>query len=131
MATTMLQSINDAPFVIAGREFRSRLILGTGKYRDNETMVHAFEAADVEMVTVAVRRVNLDRRVETVFPIDDPSARARVKEILEMYLLDNVKARVLQPDGSYVRIEPGEEEPRVNIQDIFMRLAGSASPEGE
>src|SRR5690606_22427559 len=36
----------------------------TGKYRDNETMVRAFEAADVEIVTVAVRRVNLDRTKE-------------------------------------------------------------------
>jgi thiazole synthase len=49
---------------IAGRPLRSRLILGTGKYRDNETMVRAFEAADVEVVTVAVRRVNLNRAEE-------------------------------------------------------------------
>jgi thiazole synthase len=49
---------------IAGRPLRSRLILGTGKYRDNGTMVRAFEAADVEIVTVAVRRVNLDRTQE-------------------------------------------------------------------
>ena len=64
MATTLLQSIQDVPFVIAGREFRSRLILGTGKYRDNESMVRSIEAADVEMVTVAVRRVDLDRTRE-------------------------------------------------------------------
>ncbi|HUP88157.1 MAG TPA: thiazole synthase [Longimicrobiales bacterium] len=51
-------------FVIAGRTFRSRLILGTGKYKDNETMVRAIEAADAEMVTVAVRRVSLDRKQE-------------------------------------------------------------------
>jgi thiazole synthase len=49
---------------IAARPLRSRLILGTGKYRDNEMMVRAFEAADVEIVTVAVRRVNLDRTQE-------------------------------------------------------------------
>lgn len=54
----------DQPFVIAGREFRSRLVLGTGKYKDNDTMVRAIEAADAEMVTVAVRRVNLDRTQE-------------------------------------------------------------------
>jgi thiazole synthase len=60
----MAQSIQDVPFVIAGREFRSRLILGTGKYRDNESMVRSIEAADVEMVTVAVRRVDLDRTRE-------------------------------------------------------------------
>jgi len=49
---------------IAGREFRSRLILGTGKYTDNETMVRAIEASGTEIVTVAVRRVDLDRTKE-------------------------------------------------------------------
>jgi thiazole synthase len=52
------------PLIIAGCAFRSRLILGTGKYRDNETMVRAIEAADAEMVTVAVRRIDLDRTKE-------------------------------------------------------------------
>jgi thiazole synthase len=60
----MMQSIQDVPFVIAGRDFRSRLILGTGKYRNNESMVRSIEAADVEMVTVAVRRIDLDRTRE-------------------------------------------------------------------
>jgi thiazole synthase len=45
---------------IAGHTFRSRLIIGTGKYVDYETNLAAAEAAGVEMVTVAVRRVNLD-----------------------------------------------------------------------
>ena len=62
--TTVAPVLEEAPLEIAGRKFRSRLILGTGKYRDNETMVRAIEAADVEMVTVAVRRVNLDRTQE-------------------------------------------------------------------
>lgn len=64
--STITQDVTfiDKPFVIAGREFRSRLVLGTGKYKDNETMVRAIEAADAEMVTVAVRRVNLDRTQE-------------------------------------------------------------------
>ena len=46
-------------FIIAGREFRSRLILGSGKYVSNELMVRSLEAAGTDMVTVAVRRVNL------------------------------------------------------------------------
>src|SRR5688572_823742 len=58
------ESSPDAPLVIAGRELRSRLILGTGKYSSNDVMVRAFAAADVEVVTVAVRRVNLDRTQE-------------------------------------------------------------------
>jgi thiazole synthase len=64
MATTVLSEVQDRPLVIAGRTFRSRLILGTGKYRDNESMVRSIDAAGVEMVTVAVRRVNLDRSQE-------------------------------------------------------------------
>ena len=46
---------------IAGRRFRSRLIVGTGKYKDGAETKAAIEASGAEMVTVAVRRVNLDR----------------------------------------------------------------------
>ena len=50
----------DDSLVIAGQPLRSRLILGTGKYRTMEDMVRAMEAADVEMITVALRRIDLD-----------------------------------------------------------------------
>ena len=49
---------------VGGRRFRSRLMVGTGKYTDNETMVRAIEASGAEIVTVAVRRVDLDRTKE-------------------------------------------------------------------
>src|SRR6266705_423701 len=49
------------PLVIAGREFRSRLMVGTGKYSSNTQMIEAIEASGAEVVTVAVRRVDLDR----------------------------------------------------------------------
>ena len=52
------------PFVIGDRPFTSRLIVGTGKYRTNREMVDAIRASGAEMVTVAVRRVDLDRSVE-------------------------------------------------------------------
>ena len=60
MATTALPAL-DTPFTIAGREFRSRLMVGTGKYASNELMVRAIEASGAEVVTVAVRRVQIDR----------------------------------------------------------------------
>jgi thiazole synthase len=63
MATTVAAPV-DRPLTIGGREFRSRLLVGTGKYRDNETMLRALEASGAEVVTVAVRRVDLDRRHE-------------------------------------------------------------------
>ena len=50
------------PLVIAGRSFQSRLIVGTGKYPSNPVMVLAHEASGAEMVTVAVRRVNISDR---------------------------------------------------------------------
>ncbi|HAM47649.1 MAG TPA: thiamine biosynthesis protein ThiS, partial [Alphaproteobacteria bacterium] len=49
----------DNPLTIAGRTFNSRLIIGTGKYADYAVNAAAAEAAEVEMITVAVRRVNL------------------------------------------------------------------------
>lgn len=51
----------DTPFELGGREFQSRLMVGTGKYRTNEEMVEAISASGAEIVTVAVRRVDLDR----------------------------------------------------------------------
>lgn len=52
--------------VIAGRSFRSRLIVGTGKYKDGPETAAALAASGAEMVTVAVRRVNLDRSHESL-----------------------------------------------------------------
>ena len=59
-------------FVIAGRSFRSRLIVGTGKYKSGAETARAIEASGAEMVTVAVRRVNLDRSKESLLDFIDP-----------------------------------------------------------
>jgi len=60
------------PLVIAGRAFQSRLIVGTGKYKDGPETQAAIEASGAEMVTVAVRRVNLDRSSESLLDYIDP-----------------------------------------------------------
>jgi len=57
-------SLDVAPLIIGGREFRSRLMVGTGKYASNGDMMHAIEASGAEVVTVAVRRVDLNRGSE-------------------------------------------------------------------
>jgi len=60
--------------VIAGREFRSRLIVGTGKYRSFQEMARCHAASGADMVTVAVRRVNLtDRSKESLLDYIDRS----------------------------------------------------------
>jgi thiazole synthase len=60
------------PFVIAGRPFHSRLIVGTGKYKSFQETARAIEASGAEMITVAVRRVNLDRNKESLLDYIDP-----------------------------------------------------------
>ena len=47
--------------VIAGREFNSRLFLGTGKFNNNALMAEAIKASETEMVTVAMKRIELDK----------------------------------------------------------------------
>ncbi|MCS7025774.1 MAG: thiazole synthase [Bryobacteraceae bacterium] len=60
--------------VIAGREFRSRLFVGTGKYRSYQEMARCHEASGAEVVTVAVRRVNLtDKSKESLLDYIDRS----------------------------------------------------------
>lgn len=54
--------MNDRPLVIAGRTLASRLIVGTGKYKTMELMEAALRASGADMVTVAIRRVNLNDR---------------------------------------------------------------------
>jgi len=56
--------LHDLPFVIGGRTFRSRLMVGTGKYATNADMIATIDASGAEVVTVAVRRVDLDRKQE-------------------------------------------------------------------
>ncbi len=58
--------------IIAGRAFRSRLIVGTGKYKSGQETARALEASGAEMVTVAVRRVNLDRSKDSLLDFIDP-----------------------------------------------------------
>ena len=68
-------------FVIAGKTFQSRLIIGTGKYPSNAVMAKAHEASGADMVTVAVRRVNIsDRSKESLLDYIDTS---------KMFLLPN------------------------------------------
>ena len=50
----------DDPLVIAGKEFRSRLMVGTGRHRTMDEMVESVEASGAEIITVAIRRLDLD-----------------------------------------------------------------------
>ena len=67
---------------------------------------------------------NLYERCETVFPIRDTKLCSRIRnEILEAYLVDTCKARLLRPDGDYERIPPAANMQPFSAQGFFMRLA--------
>jgi polyphosphate kinase len=66
---------------------------------------------------------NLDRRVEQMVPILDPEIRARVTEILENSLRDNVKGREILPDGSYRSRRPAPDEDGFHSQEVMRAQA--------
>ena len=75
---------------------------------------------------------NLSRRVEVVFPVEQPDLKARViDEILGLSVADTVKARELQPDGSYKRVEPPAGKPPLRSQVRFLELAAEAEKRGQ
>src|SRR5690349_13372539 len=71
--STAIQARSGETLIIANREFTSRLIIGTGKYRSYDQMRDAHAASGAEMVTVAVRRVPLDRSSESFLDHLDPA----------------------------------------------------------
>jgi polyphosphate kinase len=69
---------------------------------------------------------NLDRRIELLFPIESAECRAKVLQALDAMFQDNVKSRVLQPDGSYKRRKPAKGEEPFRAQTELFRVAKSA-----
>jgi polyphosphate kinase len=70
---------------------------------------------------------NMDRRIEIMWPIETKDIKARIiNEVLRTAWADNVKARVLQPDGRYVRrrVEPGQEPVRSQVRFIEIAREG-------
>ena len=76
---------------------------------------------------------NIDRRVEVLFPVHDPRLVSQIRDqILAYYLQDNISARIMQPDGSYLRITPGDNATPLCIQDFLLkqRMKPVAAPRG-
>jgi len=126
--------------VIGGKSFSSRLVVGTGRYRTNEEMVEAIEASGTEMVTVAIRRLNLEDPTEkTILDYIDWSKYnilpntagcATVEEAMfvarlgrEVARTDFVKLEVI-PDPKYLFPDPVGtlEAARQLVQEGFIVL---------
>ena len=114
--TTAVTAVRDVPFTVGGRTFASRLMVGTGKYRDNATMVRAIEASGAEIVTVAVRRVDLDRtREEGILHHLDPQRFFLLANTAGCYTADDAirYARLAREAGfnEFIKLEViGDQE---------------------
>jgi thiazole synthase len=127
--------------IIAGRSFRSRLIVGTGKYKSFQETARALEASGAEMVTVAVRRVNLDRTAakESLLDYIDPkkyfllpntagcyTAEEAIRAALlarEVGLSDWVKLEVIGDQATlYPDVQATLEATRVLVKEGFTVL---------
>jgi thiazole synthase len=128
------------PFVVAGVELRSRLFIGTGKYPTDESMVEALEASGCELVTVALRRLDLDDpKKKTILDVIDwkryrilPNTAGcrtadeaiRIARLARsMGLSDWVKLEVI-PDPRYLFPDPEEtlKAARVLVDEGFKVL---------
>jgi polyphosphate kinase len=77
--------------------------------------------SEVYMGSADLMQRNLNRRVETIFPVEDDAIKARLlDEVLAISMMDNVKARELQPDGNYTHLKPAKGETPHNSQQWFM-----------
>ena len=110
------------PFVIAGHEFHSRLIVGTGKYRTGEETRLAIAASGAEMVTVAVRRVNLDRSKESLLDFIDAKKYFLLPNTAGCYSAEDAirAARLGREVGlsDWVKIEVDRKSTRLNSSHI-------------
>lgn len=114
--TTAVAAGHDAPLTVGGHTFSSRLMVGTGKYRDNDTMVRAIEASGADVVTVAVRRVDLDRsKAEGILYHLDPGKHFLLANTAGCYTADDAirYARLAREAGfnDFVKLEViGDQE---------------------
>ena len=137
MATVAAETrVWDEPLVIAGRELRSRLMVGTGKYRDNAQMVEAIEASGAEVVTVAVRRVDLDRsRDEGVLHHLDPERYLLLPNTAGCYTAEDAirYSRLARAAGftDWVKLEViGDQETLLPDAEATLRVARELVADG-
>jgi polyphosphate kinase len=95
-----------------------------GRYLEH-TRIYYFHnggKSDIYLGSADLMPRNLDRRIETLFPIEDPMLKQETVDILDIVQADNVNARRMQPDGSYIRLSPGENEtPRDSQVELMTR----------
>jgi len=110
---------------IAGISDNIRVTSIVGRYLEHSRIFYFRNGGKEEIYVGSADMMprNLNRRVEILFPIEDEELMRRIRnEILAEYLVDNVKARRMQSDGSYKRVSKSEAQTPLNSQEILMGI---------
>ncbi len=111
---------------VPGLSDNIRVISIVGRFLEHHR-IYAFRNGGQEEVYLGSADLmprNLDRRVETVFPVEDESWRTYLRDgVLGLYLRETVRAHELQPDGSYVRRRPRPDALPVDAQEALLAAA--------
>jgi polyphosphate kinase len=117
---------------VAGVSENIRVISIVGRFLEH-SRIYYFHSGGEELILIGSADLmsrNLDRRVEVLVPIEDRRLVRYLRErVLDVYLADNVKARLMLPDGKYMRRKPSAGEPRINAQEELLNR--TARPSGE
>ncbi|MBR6987670.1 MAG: RNA degradosome polyphosphate kinase [Clostridiales bacterium] len=102
----------------------------TGRFLEHSRIFYFYNEGheDVYLASADWMPRNLNRRVELLFPVEDPDCRARVMEVLKVELADTVRANFLQPDGSYKKLDLRGKE-KIDSQQKLIELADAAIAE--
>ncbi|MCZ7395957.1 MAG: polyphosphate kinase 1 [Candidatus Methanoperedens sp.] len=98
-----------------------------GRFLEHARIYYFRNGGDDEVLlgSADLRTRNFDDRVETLFPVEDPDIKsAIIKDILNVHLKDNVKARRLLSDGTYERVVPSPGEKELNSQEWLIENRG-------
>jgi polyphosphate kinase len=78
---------------------------------------------DIYLGSADLMERNLDRRVEVIFPVEDPALKAHIRDVvLPAYFKDNVNARELRPDGSYAPFKPKRKRAAFDVHQRFLGI---------
>lgn len=108
---------------IKGLSENIRVISIVGRFLEHSRIFYFHNNGNEEIYlsSADMMQRNLDRRVEVTFPIEDKNLKEEIiNNILHIYLKDNVKARILHPDGSYHFIKPQDGAAKQNSQEWLM-----------
>jgi polyphosphate kinase len=115
---------------IPGVSENIRVVSIVGRFLEHSRIFYFSNGGEEELYLSSADLMprNLNRRVEVMFPVEDQENRAKLKEILDVYLRDNVKARYLRPDGSWVRAVSTNGTEPFNAQEYFLANIRQSDP---